>query len=295
MAQPGPTRHVVIIVKENHRFDNYFGRFPGANGDASLVHASDPPKSDHPHDHATWLRRARVAAREQYFESDIPAYWAYARQYMLCDNYFSDVAGPSTPNHLMLIAAASPIINNPNYRDPADLKPPFDLPSLPANLRAAGLTWRNYGGYAFDDITELRGDHWTVSSGQFAMDANAGALSTVSWVYAPAGLSEHPTESVRQGHGLDGGPGRRHRERRAVASRCSVHHLGRLGRIGRPRQSPQRRAVVRRHAIPVWLSRALPRAQPVRVRSLHQRAFEPIVKLGTIVKSDALMLSITVT
>jgi phospholipase C len=31
------------------------------------------------------------------------------------------------------------------------------------------------------------------------MDASAGALSTVSWVYAPAGLSEHPTESVRQG------------------------------------------------------------------------------------------------
>jgi phospholipase C len=143
MVQPGPIRHVVIIVKENHTFYNYFGRFPGANGDASLVHASDPPKSDHPHDHATWLRRARVAAREQYFKSDIPAYWAYARQYVLCDNYFSDVAGPSTPNHLMLIAAASPVINNPNYRDPANLKPPFDLPSLPANLRAAGLTWRN--------------------------------------------------------------------------------------------------------------------------------------------------------
>jgi phospholipase C len=98
----------------------------------------------------------------------------------------------------MLIATASPVINNPSYRDPADLNPPFDLPSLPANLRAAGLTWRNYGGYAFADITELRGDHWTVSSGQFAMDANAGALPTVSWVYAPAGLSElRPNPCVR--------------------------------------------------------------------------------------------------
>jgi len=29
---PGPVEHVVIIVKENHCFDNYFGTFPGANG-----------------------------------------------------------------------------------------------------------------------------------------------------------------------------------------------------------------------------------------------------------------------
>src|ERR1700694_2676005 len=128
MAQLSPIQHVVIIVKENHSFDNYFGRFPGANGDATLAHASDPPTTDHPHDHATWLRRARVAAREQYFETDIPAYYAYARQYVLCENYFTDVAGPSTPNHLMLVAAASPIINNPHYRDPVNLKPPFNLP-----------------------------------------------------------------------------------------------------------------------------------------------------------------------
>jgi len=28
----GKIDHVVIIVKENHCFDNYFGTFPGANG-----------------------------------------------------------------------------------------------------------------------------------------------------------------------------------------------------------------------------------------------------------------------
>ena len=27
-----PIEHVVIIVKENHTFDNYFGTFPGATG-----------------------------------------------------------------------------------------------------------------------------------------------------------------------------------------------------------------------------------------------------------------------
>ena len=28
----GPIHHVVIIVKENHTFDNYFGTYPGADG-----------------------------------------------------------------------------------------------------------------------------------------------------------------------------------------------------------------------------------------------------------------------
>src|SRR5690242_5955262 len=27
-----PIHHVVVIVKENHTFDNYFGTFPGAEG-----------------------------------------------------------------------------------------------------------------------------------------------------------------------------------------------------------------------------------------------------------------------
>lgn len=195
----GPIQHVVIIFKENHTFDNYFGTFPGANGYTKLKHAPDPPKTDHPHDHATWLRRAKVAARQQYVETDIPAYFAYARQYTLCDNYLTDVAGPSTPNHLMVVAADSPIINNPHYRDPANMKPPFNVPSLPEKLTAAGLTWRNYGGFVFDDITNLRGNKSTVTSAQFETDASNGTLPDVAWLFAPDALSEHPTGSVKQG------------------------------------------------------------------------------------------------
>ena len=61
-AVKSPIQHVVIIVKENHAFDNYFGRFPGADGDPNLALASDPPSSDHPHTHAAWLNRANIAA-----------------------------------------------------------------------------------------------------------------------------------------------------------------------------------------------------------------------------------------
>ena len=34
MASTTPIKHVVLIIKENHTFDNYFGTFPGANGTA---------------------------------------------------------------------------------------------------------------------------------------------------------------------------------------------------------------------------------------------------------------------
>ncbi len=188
--------HVVIVFKENHGFDNYFGQFPGANG-MTMPHSPNPPPKDPDHRHPAWLTRAKTAPRVQFFEADIPKYWAWARSFTLCDSYFTDVAGPSSPNHLMVIAADSPIIENPH---PAPL---FDLPSLPAQLDAAGLSWTNYGGYGFDYIKYTNGKN-KATSDQFALDATAGKLPTVSWVYADDTLSEHPADTAVQRAAGDG-------------------------------------------------------------------------------------------
>jgi phospholipase C len=190
----GPIEHVVFVVKENHGFDTYFGRFPGVDGDATMPDAGNPPPHDPSHTHATWLKRATKAVHGQYGEADIPAYWAYARQFTLCQRYFTDVAGPSTPNHLMLIAGDSPIVENhaTGYRTGPGT-PVYDLPSLPARLEQAGLTWGNYGGYAFDFVKALGGRN-KFTSDQFALDAAAGKLPTVSWVYADHVHSEHPPD-----------------------------------------------------------------------------------------------------
>lgn len=191
----GSVEHVVIILKENHTFDSYFGTFPGANGDSTLAHASDPPTGRFSNNHAAWLNRATTAVREQYQQADISQYWAYAQQFTLCDNFFTDVASDSTPNHLMLIAAGSPVINNPG----SGSTPSYNIPSLPANLEAAGLTWRNYGGYAFPYIAALAGSPSNVTSQQFATEAATGNLPSVSWVYAPHLQSEHPPDKVAYG------------------------------------------------------------------------------------------------
>ncbi len=198
---PRPIEHVVIIVKENHAFDTYFGTFPGANG-VTLAPASNPPPDDPDHRHQAWMARANDPNhRVQYREQDIPVYFAYARQFTLCDNYFSEVAGPSTPNHLMLICADAPMINNPLHHYRPRPSEAYTLHSLPLALERAGLTWGNYGGYAFHYIKELAGHHGNYTRDLFAHHAAQGKLPNVSWVYGDGqpDLSEHPTQNVTAG------------------------------------------------------------------------------------------------
>jgi len=98
------------------------------------------------------LKRDTHLVKEQYYKNDIPEYFSYAEKFTLCDNYFTEVAGPSTPNHLMFIAADSPIINNPHKKDATQPQPPYAISSLPEQLEKAGLTWKSYGSYAHQYI-----------------------------------------------------------------------------------------------------------------------------------------------
>jgi Phosphoesterase family len=56
-----PIKTVIIICKENHTYDNYFGTFPGGNGDATLPQAPNPPKSDpSQHTHVSLVKFCEV-------------------------------------------------------------------------------------------------------------------------------------------------------------------------------------------------------------------------------------------
>jgi phospholipase C len=127
-----PIKHVVVIIKENHTFDNYFGSFPGAegisqcqllNGTVTCPHAPDKTPRDmcHTHDCALtdWNHGAMngfentsgsnsnndYLAWAQYQESDIPNYWQYARKFVLGDHFFANMLGPSFPGHMFPLAA----------------------------------------------------------------------------------------------------------------------------------------------------------------------------------------------
>jgi phospholipase C len=199
--------HVVIIVKENHTYDNYFGKFPGSEGDSQLAPAQNPPPDDPDHRHEAWMVRDQDQVhRVQYSQADIPTYFALANQFTLCDHYFSEVAGPSTPNHLMLIAADAPIINNPKNMYHPSAGSPYNLHSLPLALEKAGMTWSNYGGYAFHYIAELAGHTGNHTRDLFVQNASSGKLPSVAWVYGDGRppYSEHPLENVTAGSEFTG-------------------------------------------------------------------------------------------
>ena len=79
-----PIKHIIIVFKENHGFDNYFGTFPGANGVTNLPHLPDPPLNDPQHTHEAWLKRSINAIKGQYHESDIPNYFSWQANNLLC-------------------------------------------------------------------------------------------------------------------------------------------------------------------------------------------------------------------
>jgi phospholipase C len=132
-----PIKRVVYIMLENRSFDNLFGRFPGARGvtegvdlgtERPLIHCPEWLPGDIPHDRAAFENSLRngemdgfalgefgpMYAYSQFPEEDIPAYWEWAREYVLCDNFFASMGGPSYPNHLFFIAGtAGGAIDNP--------------------------------------------------------------------------------------------------------------------------------------------------------------------------------------
>src|SRR5262249_55937847 len=136
-------KHIVFIVKENRTFDNYFGTFPGVDGATSgtistgevipLGQAPDRTPRDISHSFQSAVlaidggamdkfdlipggnQNGDYLAYTQYTESDLPNYFTYAKTFVLADEFFSSLTGPSFPNHLYTVGAQSGgAINNPS-------------------------------------------------------------------------------------------------------------------------------------------------------------------------------------
>jgi phospholipase C len=183
----GSIQHIVILVKENHSFDNYFGSLE--NPPLSLPHCAS--------------RLAQL--RCEYDASDIPAYYRYASAFGLADMYFTDVRGPSWPNHMMMIAGQSPLDVNPappltNWVCPITC---YDFPTIGDRLTDASVTWRNYGEQVYDpfrSISRFATDQvHDVGVTQFFEDVRSGTLPAVAWVRPSGAESEHPGYDVTQG------------------------------------------------------------------------------------------------
>ncbi len=229
-ATTTPITHVVIIMMENHTFDNYFGRFPGANGSGNLPFASNPPRGDLDHTSpAAYASMDNGAMDEfpaegyvQYTKDDIPNYWAFAQQFGLSDNFFTSMASSSTPNHIAMVTAQSGGIDTTSTpkscnstqntlaysKNPADnhlwTYPCYNINSLPNILQQNGVSWKFYstGGNwdAPSFIQTLSGSPNDIRNvNQITTDIQSGNLADVSWATPPPGQSDHPAQLLQLG------------------------------------------------------------------------------------------------
>jgi phospholipase C len=176
-----------------------------------------------------------------YDRSDIPNYWAYADHYVLDDNFFSSLLGPSFPNHLYIASgsngptnySANWILNKGVIDNPGSLFnwAGFDLTwsTLAQQLSQSNISWTWYDG----DTHPLNPSIWNVlplfdyfqknpaqlqahvaNTQKFVTDVQNGNLPAVSWIipggwvppdYPTAckgvGPSEHPP--ARSDCGMD--------------------------------------------------------------------------------------------
>lgn len=170
-----PIKHLIVVMQQNHTFDNYFGTYPGANGvppDTCMpVSLSDPdstdciapfriddyPLEDLNHSDTTFqyqyqdgkmngfvealnrLNQDGTLAMGYYDDQAIPYYWNLADQFVLFDNYFSSAHTGSITNRMFAVAGQPGAEFN---RIPAE---GFgDIPTIFDKLEERGISWKYY-------------------------------------------------------------------------------------------------------------------------------------------------------
>jgi len=170
-----PIEHLVVLMQQNHTFDNYFGTYPGADGfpddlclpvdpfdagDAACVrpyHIGDGPVDDLDHSASTFELQYNQGAMDgfvhalnllgqdgrlalgYYDDRDIPYYWNLADEYVLFDRFFSSAHGGSIWNRMYWVAG---VPGNDANRIPEG---GFgEIPTVFDQLDAAGISWKFY-------------------------------------------------------------------------------------------------------------------------------------------------------
>jgi phospholipase C len=167
-----PIKHFLILMQENHTFDNYFGTYPErkASGRTCIpvdpfdksntecvepFHIGDRPIEDLDHSDSTFnlqynkgLMNGFVYALNQrnqngamsmgyYDDRDLPYYWNLADEYVLFDHFFSSDHGGSFANHMFWVSGqqGGSRVTGEGYDD---------IPTIFDRLEERGISWKFY-------------------------------------------------------------------------------------------------------------------------------------------------------
>jgi phospholipase C len=141
--------------------------------------------------------------------ADLPYYWALADAYTLCDRTFCSVLGPTEPNRLYFMTGTVDAEGKAGGPASGNSHGPYSWETYPERLEKAGVSWRVYHTEDDDDgdnVLRFFKQYQDLAPGNplhdnaivdrpasaFLDDARNGNLPQVSWIVAPASLSEHP-------------------------------------------------------------------------------------------------------
>ena len=233
-----PIRHVVVIMKENHAFDNYFGTFPGVDGISSAVSLPDGRGGfvspnwinatwtpDLPHSRAAMIEayhngsndlfavvaesRARGLGNVSmgyYDRRQLGYYWSLAENYTIADRYFHSMLGPTIPNRLFSFAGT-----NDGLESNAIWLAPISAPTIFGQLQSRGISWRYYSSpgllvaplptYFPEVASHPDMKARVVPIDDFSKDLSSGNLAQVVFVDPSEDflISEHPPRDVTVG------------------------------------------------------------------------------------------------
>lgn len=229
-----PIERVIVLMKENHAFDNYFGTFPGADGIPSNVTLPDGAAGttsphwidgtstpDLPHDRQAMIESydngrndlfASVAEATgaglgnvsvgYYDARQLGAYWSLAGNFTLADRYFASMLGPTIPNRFYSVAGQAGGLTS-------DAVPAggIEMTTIFDQLQARGISWRYYGDRSLVSkpiplyIPHIASDPSLASNvvplDQLMTDIASGNLPSVTYI-DPKG--EFPSQLDRSEH-----------------------------------------------------------------------------------------------
>jgi phospholipase C len=236
-----PIQHFLVLMQENHSFDNYFGTYPGADGIPKGTcmpvgnrarpcirpfHLGGHPVPDLGHDrriHRLQYARGRMdgfiravsidrqtverSVMGHYDGRDLPFYWNLADRYVLFDRFFAATAAGSVASHMMWVTGTP---GAPNGRLGS-------LPTIFDRLDERGVSWKFY----VEDYDPSNADQAVrvpllgspryvrdpkrfdriVDLEEYYDDLRRGTLPQVAYI-APTRSSEHPPGRIGPGQAL---------------------------------------------------------------------------------------------
>ena len=223
--------HIVVVMQENHSFDNYLGML--GRGDGFNLDRHGRPRNTNPDPTGGYVRAFHETDTSQaghvtqtwdashiqyaqgrndgfigpesssdwsmayYTGEEIPFYYSLARTFPLCDRYFCSVLAQTYPNRRFLLAGTALGLIATETSSITGVPPNgtiFD------RLDAHGISWASYATnvstlYVISDIV-TKNPNQIKTIDQFHADAKAGSLPAMSYVdpNTLTGTEENPQD-----------------------------------------------------------------------------------------------------